>query len=174
MKDQTTTLLDLLAASGRGLHAMLTRLTLREDVAEDLMQELFIKLVGSKGFANAANKAAYARRAAVNLAFDWRRAQQRRGATSGGLDEEAGSGVPALAKLIRDEQLGQILEAIGQLQQPARYACVMRHIEQESYKAIGDQIGRTAHQTRALCHKALAQLRAILNGTDADQEGGPS
>ena len=67
MKDQTSTLLELLDASGGSLHALLTRLTLREDVAEDLMQELFIKLSNSNGLDRASQPVGYAYRSAINL-----------------------------------------------------------------------------------------------------------
>ena len=70
-------LLELLDRSGAELYALVTRLTLREDIAEELMQDLFIKLKNSRGAARVANLDAYARRAAINLAFDWRRARPR-------------------------------------------------------------------------------------------------
>ena len=47
MSSRQKELLELLDKSGADLYALLTRLTLREDVAEELMQELFIKLKGS-------------------------------------------------------------------------------------------------------------------------------
>ena len=42
--------LSLLEAEGPRLYALLARITLREDVAEDLMQELFLKLNRSRPF----------------------------------------------------------------------------------------------------------------------------
>jgi DNA-directed RNA polymerase specialized sigma24 family protein len=48
-------ILGFLEKSGPGLYGLLTRLTLREDVAEDLMQELFIKLNNSRAFKKAEN-----------------------------------------------------------------------------------------------------------------------
>ncbi len=47
MRDRQKELLELLDKSGANLYALLTRLTLREDIAEELMQELFIKLINS-------------------------------------------------------------------------------------------------------------------------------
>ncbi|HEY2761830.1 MAG TPA: sigma factor, partial [Pirellulales bacterium] len=66
----------LLAEHGQQLHALLFRLTLRADAAEDLLQELFCRLATSKSFQHAANPAAFAYRSATNLAFDWRRANK--------------------------------------------------------------------------------------------------
>ncbi len=50
------------------------RITLREDVAEDLLQELFLRLHGRKGFSAIQKPKAYMFTAAIRLAFDWRRA----------------------------------------------------------------------------------------------------
>ena len=67
MDEKTQTLLDILDKDSRQLHLLLARLTLREDVAEDLMQELFLKLHRSGGFLKARNSRAYVRRAAIHL-----------------------------------------------------------------------------------------------------------
>jgi len=83
-------LLDLLDKSGADLYALLTRLTLREDVAEELMQELFIKLNNSRGAGNAVNLNAYARKSAINLAFDWRRSQKRTVTATGQFSDKEG------------------------------------------------------------------------------------
>jgi len=50
LRDRQKELLELLDKSGANLYALLTRLTLREDIAEELMQELFIKLINSRSF----------------------------------------------------------------------------------------------------------------------------
>jgi len=44
-------LVAILDAHGAALHAVLYRLTLRHDAADDLLQELFVRLAGSRGFA---------------------------------------------------------------------------------------------------------------------------
>ena len=73
MRDRHKELLELLDRSGAKLHALLARITLREEVAEELMQDLFIKLSKISESYEIANWDAYARRAAIHLAFDWRR-----------------------------------------------------------------------------------------------------
>ena len=77
LSQRQTELLELLETSGARLHALLARLTLREDVAEELMQDLFIKLHGARDQGGIECWYAYARRTAINLAFDWRRRQAR-------------------------------------------------------------------------------------------------
>ncbi len=49
----------------------------------------------------------------------------------------------------------------------------LRYLQQQSYETIADQFGKTAHQIRALVHKALESLRKLLgadaeNGADAE------
>lgn len=48
---RTEKVLELLQHNGPRIHRLLTRLTLSEDVAADLMQDLFLKLRSSDGFA---------------------------------------------------------------------------------------------------------------------------
>ncbi|MHC4602037.1 MAG: RNA polymerase sigma factor [Planctomycetota bacterium] len=154
--------MQLLDKSGASLHALLTRLTLRQDIAEELMQELFIKLSNSRGLDKVANWGAYARRTAINLAFDWRRSQKR---TPLGLDqvhEPASNDNSPLSKLIQTEELEEILNAIGQINGASSEAFVMRYIQQQSTDDIAEQLGKTPHQVRALCSKTLNHLRDVL------------
>lgn len=163
MQNNTESVLAVLKESGQKLHALLLRLTLRADVAEDLLQELFLKLNGSAAFAGAVNPTAYASRAAVHLAFDWRR---RTKSTEGGLEQienVARGGLSPLQTLVAREQMEHVLEMIGTLKGLQRDALVMHYIQQESFQSIAEQFGKTPHQVRALCHKAIRQLRDRLS-----------
>lgn len=169
MDENTRRLLTVLDNDARRLHLLFVRLTLRADVAEDLMQELFLKLHGSKGFRRADNPSGYARRAAVHLAFDWRRRRQRRADTVRlGADPEA-DGTSALERLVDREQVEQTLAALDLLPKLSRECIVLRYLESEPYEAVAGQIGRTPHQARALCHKAIVRLRKLLD-VDADHD----
>lgn len=163
VNDRRTELLELLDRSGASLHALLTRLTLRQDVAEELMQDLFLRLNTAKDQGGIDCWYAYARRTAINLAFDWRRRERSR--RSCPLDEsvecvsQAGS---PLSKLIESEELEQVLAAIGRLRSSSREAFVLRYIQQESYEQIAGQLGKTPHHVRALCSRAMNALRGML------------
>ena len=177
MNQRHRLLLELLEGHGRGLHGLLTRLTLREDAAEELMQELFIKLSKANGLEKVSNLPAYARRAAINLAFDWHR---RRKNAMAGLDSvgEAASGErSALAKMIEAERLEEVLAGVGKLNGSLREVFVLRHIQQLGYDEIAEQTGRTSHQVRALCNKALKRLRNLLDidsrSSDKEAKYGP-
>ncbi len=155
-------LLELLDRSGAELHALLTRLTLREDVAEELMQDLFIKLKHSRSTAKIANLGAYARRAAVNLAFDWRRARKRSVLRLAQITEPIAGGASPLGTLVNSEELQETLNAIGRLKKASREVLVMRYIQQESYDDIARQMGKTSHQVRAICSRSIRHLRDML------------
>ena len=162
MRDRQKELLELLDKSGANLYALLTRLTLREDVAEELMQELFIKLINSRSFDKAGNRQAYTRRAAINLAFDWRRRQKRNPLRLDQVREPASNDSSPFGKLVQAEELDEILNAIGQMNKVPREAFVMRYIQEESYDYIAKQLDKTAHHVRALCSRALNHLRNVL------------
>jgi RNA polymerase sigma factor (sigma-70 family) len=157
-------LLKVLDEEGPRLHRLLFRLTLRADAAEDLLQDLFVKLSHSDGFTAADNHTAFAVRTAVNLAFDWRRRQSRR-IDAAPLDSDiAGQTVDPLAGLIDQEQMQQVLNAIEALPEIQRLALILRHLEHQEPEEIGKNLGRTAHQVRALCSKGIATLRTSLGG----------
>ena len=162
MRDRQKELLELLDKSGANLYALLTRLTLREDVAEELMQELFIKLSNSRRFDKAGNRQAYARRAVINLAFDWRRSRKRNPLRLEQVREPASNDSSPLSKLVRTEELDEILNAISRLKGACREAFVMRYIQEEPYDYIAEQLGKSTHQVRAMCSKALNHLRNML------------
>ena len=163
MSDRQTELLALLDDSGAKLFALLTRLTLREDVAEELMQDLFIRLSSAKDQGGIDCWYAYARRTAINLAFDWRRRQAtRRSRSLDAIAERASDDGAPLNRLIQSEQMQRVLAAIGRLHGASREAFVMRHIQQNSYEEIAEQLGKTVHQVRALCFRAMSSLRDLL------------
>ena len=162
MKNRQKELLELLDRSGASLYALLTRLTLREDVAEELMQELFIKLSNSRGWSKVNDWNAYAHRAAVNLAFDWRRKQKRTVLPLERIREPMSGENPTLRELIHMEELQETLNAIERLRRATREALVMRYIQQESYDHIAEKLGKTEHHVRAMCSRALSQLRHLL------------
>ena len=163
MSDRQTELLDLLDQNGARLHALLTRLTLREDVAEELMQELFIKLSSARDQGGIDCWYAYARRTAINLAFDWRRRQAVRRSTSlDRLVERASDQGAPLGRLIQAEEIERVLAAIGRLHGASREVFVMRYVQQEPYEVIAEQFGKTVHQVRALCFRAMSRLRDVL------------
>jgi len=155
-------LLELLETSGRRLHALLARLTLCEDAVGDLMQELFIRLYLSKGFERAKDPLAYAYRAAINLAFEWRRRQKVKPQPLSDHVLPMTDCVSSVDQMIRSEETQQLLDATSKLSELAREVVVMHYIEQEPYEEIGRRLGKKPQYLRALSAKAMAKLRDLL------------
>ena len=161
MQNNVDILLELLNQQGPRLHALLTRLTLREDIAEDLMQELFIKLAGSNRLEKVDNLPAYVRTTAINLAFDWRRKETRIHTRSDEYIEPVSEERGAVSRLIDREHLQIVMEAAEQLNELQRQVFVMRYIEQTSFEQIAQEVGKTPHHVRALASRALSRVRDI-------------
>ncbi len=167
MIERQKKILQLLDTSGERLHRLLARLTRREDVVGDLLQELFIRLWNSKTFDKVEDPFAYAYRATINLAFEWRRRQK---ITCQPLEENcpaASVSSSALGKMIHAEELEQVLDATSKLTDLARDVVVMHYIEQDSFEEIAERLGQKPQYMRALCAKATARLRELL----ASKEG---
>ena len=162
MIEQQKKILQLLDTSGPRLHRLLARLTRREDVVGDLLQELFIRLWNSKTFDKAEDPLAYAYRTAINLTFEWRRRQQIRRQPLEGNNPVQQDNSSALRKMIHTEELEQILNATSKLNHLARNVVVMRYIEQDSYEEIAKRLGKKPQYMRSVCAKAMAQLREML------------
>lgn len=172
MKNRQDIVLDLLERHGRSLHRLLARFTRCEHATGDLMQELFLRLSQSEGTAKARDLYAYAWRTATNLAFEWRRRQRiklNRLDDKEPLDE---SRLPALGRMIRDEQIERLLEATSRLDELARNVVIMRFIEQESYEQIAERLGKNPAHLRSLCSKSLARLRDILSERNSARGSG--
>ena len=157
----------ILDVHGAALHALLYRVTLRADVADDLLQELFVRLAGSAALRAAADPAAYVKRAAINLALDWRRARRREPGGFDALPDPPSAAPSPLDALTDVETVGRILDASTTLSDLTREAFVMRYVQQESFEAIGAALGKTPDQARALCHAAVRRLREMLDPAGA-------
>ena len=166
MIERQKKILQLLDTSGERLHGLIGRLTRREDVIGDLLQELFIRLWNSKSFDKAEDPFAYAYRAAINLAFEWRRKQKATCRLSQGNHTAPKDNPSALGKMIQAEELEQVLNATSKLTDLARDVVVMRYIEQDSFEKIAERLGKKPQYLRALCAKAMARLREMLASED--------
>ena len=151
-------LAELLEAHGPGLHALLLRITLSRDVAAELFQELFARLAASTGFAAADDHAAFAYRAAINLAHDWRRRRRTRATVP--LPDELPT--PRPMDVFDHEELARVSDAVAALNGPARDAICLRYLQQMPYEQVATIIGRSAHQARALCHAGIVRVRRML------------
>jgi RNA polymerase sigma-70 factor (ECF subfamily) len=162
-------LLSLLEEHGADLLALFTRIALRADVAEDLLQELFLKLRDTSGLIRADNRKAYLFRTAMHLAFDWRRTRR----VTEPLPPDVGaSAVLPLDRLIDAEELQEVLDGLQTLSELNREVLVLRYLQRQEYSDIAEMLGKTEHQVRGLCAKALRQLRGAFRPIVSDPDNG--
>jgi DNA-directed RNA polymerase specialized sigma24 family protein len=67
--------------------------------------------------------------------------------------------------------LEQVLDALPFLSELNGQVLVLRYLQQQEYDEIARQLGKTAHQVRGLCSRALSQLRAILQPAPESEKG---
>ena len=166
MTDNRNKLLEILDRDGGDLFALFVRITLRQDSAEELMQELFLKLRLARNVDRVVNPNAYVRRTAINLAFDWRKNKPKHAPLDEVHAQQTTEPSP-LTELVRKEELDEILNGIAKLKGQSREAFVMRHIQEKSNDEIAEQLGMTSHHVRALCHRAMVKLRKILRAGES-------
>ena len=159
--------LDLLEESGPSLYGLLLRLTLREDAAEELMQELFLRLARSNPLDRVVDLTSYAHKSAMNLAFDWRRTRKQTPLSLSETKEPAAVKGSPLVELVEREQLDKTAHAIEQLPTASREVVVMHYVEQRSHQEIAQLLNKPPDQVRALCSKGLNRLRKILGAEKA-------
>jgi len=166
LKSDRETLLELLESEGPRLLGLLTKLTLRQDVAEDLMQDLFVRVARSGALARTDDAGAYVRRVAINLAFEWRRKAKRKPSTTEFPIEPASRDQSPHERMSRSEQYERVLLAASQLSASMHEVFVMRYIEELAPEEIARRLKRPSHQVRATCHKALKQIRKRLSSRE--------
>jgi RNA polymerase sigma factor (sigma-70 family) len=162
LSDQSDRVARLLEVGGERFYRLLARLTMREDVADDLMQELIVRLCQSDGFQHADDSFAYARRAAIHLAFDWRRQGKSRRKSESLAEEPEVPAPNLLGKLVDHEDLAQVLAALERLSPLSRNCLVLHYIEQLTYLEVSDQLAVTTHQVRAACHKGIRRIQRLI------------
>ncbi len=170
MKQTQRRLIDLHRISGRPLHGLFFRLTLDVDTAAELLQDLYLRLARSAGFAAAEDPTAYAYRAAFHLVSNHRRTRRRKPPPAPLLIDPTAATLSPVECATRDEEFQQLLAALDRLPDGPRQAFILRHLQQLPYEEIGGILETTAHGARALTHRALRSLRNHLN-PNAEKEG---
>ena len=159
MKKDFAKILKVLDEDGSQIYGMLYHLVLNEKVAEELFQDLFLKLSEYKHIDNIIDLNAYAKKIAINLAFDWRK-KNKAAVALDSIREPITEGSP-LGEMISEEDLQVILEAIGKVKGLSREVFVLHYLEDKTYAEIGEELDKDVHQVRALCHKALKVVRKL-------------
>jgi RNA polymerase sigma-70 factor (ECF subfamily) len=136
-------------------------------IAEDLMSEVFVRLLRSlhQHRGPRTNLPGWLYRVARNLAMDWFREQSR--GTSLELKEElvAGGGSP-LGRLELSEQHGQLARALQKLTTGQQQVILLRFGEGLRIKKVSEIMGKSEGAVKILQYRAVKRLRHLLQQED--------
>jgi RNA polymerase sigma-70 factor (ECF subfamily) len=180
-KGDTAAFAWIVDAFGEAVLAFLLRMTRRRDVAEDLLQDTFVRAIGSIGRYDHRDRfAAWLFRIAANLARDHVRKARRRGVTFSGEAADDDEREPVLSRLpaaesgpderlIGTEDRRRLYWALEQLSDEYRVVVLLRHYSALSFKEIAAVLGCPLGTALARMHRGLARLRKLM-GTEAPDE----
>jgi RNA polymerase sigma-70 factor (ECF subfamily) len=169
--------------SGR-IYGFLYRVTGSKHDAEDLMQEVFLRLVRTiAAYEHFGRFEAWVFRIAANLARDRvrrvRRSPLEVAPAAGGsgdwvdthrgprVEGVAASGGVAEAGLVLDEEIDALNAALAVLPDAEREVIMLRHFSQMSFKEIAETMGTPLGTALARSHRGLGRLREIMSGAPA-------
>lgn len=159
------------------------RVTGRRSDAEDLLQELFVRLVSTiQQYEDRGRFEAWLFRIATNLVRDRiRRIRAARevwpesGGAEGAEDAFLHRADPLQAhpsdRLQQAEVLDRLQWALNQLPEPERSVVLLRHFSQMSFREIADMMETPLGTALARSHRGLTRLRELMSA-DSDGDGG--
>lgn len=173
----------LVDAYARRLNGFLFRLTGSRQETEDLLQEVFLRVVRNiPGYAHDGKFDAWLFRIAANLVRDGVRRSKRapkmftkagpagdNGETGvDALDDVAGDEPAADAGMIRDERVDALNAALTELSESEREVILLRHYSQMSFKEIADATGVPLGTALARGHRGLEKLRRLMEAAETE------
>ncbi|OQZ07215.1 MAG: hypothetical protein B6D36_01000 [Planctomycetes bacterium UTPLA1] len=168
------------------LYGFLYRMTGSRHDAEDLMQEVFIRLVRTiSAYQHDGRFEAWFFRIAANLARDRLRRicrgpkflsvaadpdDDERGGGSGGIARIGSEAEPVDAALERAEEMDALGAAMLKLPDAEREVVMLRHFSQMSFREIAESTGVPLGTALARGHRGLGKLRAIMTAGQSDAD----
>ena len=152
---------------------LLYRMTRSRHEAEDLLQEVFLRVVRTiDRYQHQGRFEAWLMRIAVNLVRDHIRRKRRQGKVLAPVGQDADAADPldaqpgntpapdAPAELA--DQVDQLSAALAQLSDGEREVIMLRHYSDMSFKEIAEAMGIPLGTALARGHRGLAKLRSIM------------
>ncbi|MFC5730888.1 MULTISPECIES: sigma-70 family RNA polymerase sigma factor [Nocardioides] len=155
---------ELASTRGQDLITLAYLLTGDGDEAEDIVQAVLARLLGSSSIARATNPFAYAKRAVTNEFLDRRRRLQRRARALVILRSEPAT-IGSVDTPIAERDA--LLRAFAVLKTRERACIVLRYYGDWDDASIAAAIGSAPATVRSLVSRALPRLRAALEQSEA-------
>jgi RNA polymerase sigma factor (sigma-70 family) len=157
---------------------LLYRLTGSRDVAEELTQETFLRLVRTiERYDHQGRFEPWLFRIAANLVRDRARRRQRRGEEYSLADHDQAAGPYAASQrdgtdgtdgLVADEERVQLAAAIDALSPAEREIILLRHYSELSFREIAELLEIPLGTALARAHRALGRLRARMTAREEE------
>lgn len=151
----------------RMVFATAYRILGRADDAEDVLQDVFLKIVASKNgpaLGSIRDWGAYLRTMAARTAIDLVRHRQRPGRetiSASRLDLVAGQEDPQRLA-VQKHRAGQLRQALRELSARDALVFTLRYLEDMSYDQIAAQMDLSVNQIGVILHRTRKRLREIL------------
>ncbi|MEZ5975754.1 MAG: sigma-70 family RNA polymerase sigma factor [Planctomycetota bacterium] len=163
----------LIALYSERAYALFVRFTGRHEGAEDLVQELFLRMWRARDrYEPSARFSTWMYRIAFNLAVnEGERRRNRQGISLEGHGEDGELDRERLAderqpdpgqSIEREDVVRQVQEAIAALPENQRMALILARYEELSHQEIGDALGISSKAVKSLVHRARETLRQTL------------
>lgn len=144
----------------RSAYTLALRLCGRADLAEDVVQEAFLKAMEKLGsYRGDAPFGAWLKRLVANCAIDRLRAERR------WVDPEL-AGVADPQQESGGEAQVEALGLLSRMTAPARTALVLHELEGYSHAELAELFGRSESYSKSLLSRAIARLRGLVEGSE--------
>jgi RNA polymerase sigma-70 factor (ECF subfamily) len=183
--DEPTAFRELVEAYQHRLVAVMHHLIGNAEEAEDLAQEVFLRVYRSRHKYRARSKfSTWLFTIANNLALNWLRSRQRKPVVpletrdSGPLGARpaeqlvADRGAPPGQRLQQEELAAVVRQALDGLNERQRAAVVLHKFEDMNYAEIAQVLGMTTKAVKSLLNRARNNLRLALQAY-IEMDGGP-
>ena len=133
-----------------GLVRLAYLITSSQSVAEDLVQDCFIRVMGR--LAPEDEPGAYLRRSVINACYSWHRRNKR----------EVARGEDELRSPYEDRHDVEMWDALSQLAPRRRTVVVLRYYMDMSEAEVASTLGCRVGTVKSTAHRALKDLRRML------------
>lgn len=152
---------ELFERHARRLHHFFLRSTADRAAAEDLVQEVFVRMLKYRGtFRDDAEFTPWMWALARHAAADGWRGRPREQAVEEATPEPASPEPPPIAALVEREQLDRLAVALDRLPAAKRELLLLARYSELGYERIGELLGISVGAVKVRVHRALKDLRS--------------
>jgi len=137
------------------------RLTGSKDVSDDLLSELFVKLVEKINSYKGGSFESWLFRVASNVFYDYLRDKQRQERLLKSQKRQIES-KPVAGKEFESERIDKLQEQLGKLDMDTRGLIILRFYSQVSFKEIAAMRSEPIGTTLSKLHRGLKKLRELM------------